>query len=78
MTNETELTCYGATCPACGSGEICTTDDFMRNLHIFRCRDCGEMYAFSDEDLFTLGFEQVIREWHGSYAHQKRLEVRDD
>lgn len=31
------------------------------------------MYAFGDEDLHEFGFAQIVREWYGSYAHQKRL-----
>lgn len=62
-----------ANCPACDSTRIETTRDFERNMHILRCRSCGEMYAFRDEDLHEFGFAQIVREWYGSYVHQKRL-----
>lgn len=78
MTSAVEVACSGISCPACGSVEIVTTHDLMHNLHILKCCGCGEMYAISDEDLCNIGFERVVREWHGSYAHQKRLEVHDD
>ena len=62
-----------ANCPACDSTRIETTLDLEINMHILRCRSCGEMYAFSDEDLYIFGFNRIVSEWHGSYAHQKRL-----
>ena len=62
-----------ANCPACNGTKIVTTRDFEHNAHILKCRTCGEMYAFSDEDLYNFGFNRIVSEWHGSYQHQKRL-----
>ena len=65
------------TCPACGSPDIVVAEDTIRNLHVLVCCGCGEMYAFADDDLYDLGFGQIVREWHEGYARMKRLEVRD-
>lgn len=66
-----KLTVY---CPACGSDEIITTRDVVRNLDIIGCDKCGEMYAIRLEDLSRFGIKQVIWEWHESYKQTKRLE----
>jgi len=61
------------TCPACGSDKLITTDDMIRNVGILMCDACGEAYAFDRYDLDELGVEAIMREWHGSYYHQRRL-----
>jgi len=60
-------------CPACGSTELVTAYDLMRNVHVLRCRECGECYAISDSDLRDLGEEAVFSEWKSNYESQRRL-----
>ena len=46
-------------CPIC-SGEIIFAEDYMRDLKVFRCLQCGEMYAAPNRDVYTIGIDAVI------------------
>lgn len=60
-------------CPACSSQHICTIDDFECDSTIFRCMDCGEMYAARSEDVRNLPRWVIVAEWWGSYEQTKRI-----
>lgn len=60
-------------CPACGCATIVTIEDFERDLQLFRCDGCGEMYAARQDDIAELGFAAVMDEWRGCYESQGRL-----
>ena len=63
-------------CPWCHAMQFSMIDDFERNLSIFKCDRCGEMYAVSNEDLSNLGIEQIFKEWHrGYYQEPKALKT---
>lgn len=61
-------------CPICG-GEIVCTNDFMRDLTLFKCLQCEEMYAASNRDIYNMGIDAVFAEWRRGYESQKRLEA---
>lgn len=60
-------------CPACGCTTIVTIEDFERDLQLFRCDGCGEMYAARREDIFNLGCDTIMDEWRRCYESQRRL-----
>ena len=63
----------GPECPVCGSVEMSCTMDYERNLVIFKCGSCGEMYAARYEDVVNMGLEAVLAEWGGCHRAVKRL-----
>lgn len=54
-------------CPKCHSIQIETIDDYERNIVIFRCERCNEMYSASRADITNLGYQQIFKEWHDGY-----------
>lgn len=62
-----------ASCPACGSGDIVMADDFIRDVTIFKCQNCGETFAVPNEDAYNHGESWAFNEWANSFASQNRL-----
>lgn len=60
-------------CPSCGAGIVVVTNDFERDLLIFRCDKCGDMFAVSIYDAGQYGVGWVFNEWRRSLARQKKL-----
>lgn len=65
-------------CPACGAGPISITEDFMRNIKIFRCENCGDMYAARDEDIYVFGYRSVFEGWEICVSESKKLCEKGD
>lgn len=61
-------------CPTCGSGDLVTIDDDIRDLRIFKCCSCGDMYAAQGWDVIECG-EDVFRHW--AYAKWVERKLTD-
>lgn len=64
-------------CPVCGCvGEIISTEDFLRNLTVFQCASCGDMYATRNEIIWEFGWQGVYRDWKFCAESRKKLNSR--